>query len=833
MKKSIVLITTLIALSMVACQKEEKNKEPIKAVQLTSITAVAKNVDTKTFVDGFQVKWNAGDVIAVANEDEDMVEFTLESGENTASATFTGDLSGKALGTYAVYPRTTNSFVLGNDACVDYLDGWAYGKSEVPMYGVKDGSGAYTFYTIGGALQVTYTNVPAFAKKFRLTETHTGAEAKPITGTATIEGMNSTPAVSLTTGGSEVVVTDLYPEGDNSVTVIIPVLAGTGYNFKVELLDADSNPIPGSAKTATNRTITANKITRFPSIALASVTKGSIYTLTPVTGTSDKFTAWDAAWTKNSISWTPVKVSVESSPNVGNVDSNRGQQFGAKTTNKVSTMTITGVGAGYATFCNSTSAYGINSIDVSGCAADGNTLTLGVKVGGVSMTADQASHTISGTGADAVVTTHFSSPQLLFGNIEITLSVSTAGAVYFKSLTINPKSNPGIAWKKSGVVVSEDTASLKTGDDTLPTATLDNPNGVTVSYESSETSVATIDPSSGTITLVGAGETTISATSTETVDYSSATVSYTLTVTDGRTKFDAPTFSRAAGEYPIGTAVTISGPAGATLYYTTDGNDPTTSSSVYSSAITIDGNFTLKAIAAKDDYQNSDVASVAYTVPTVATPVITITSNTATITCVTDDVTIYYTTDGTTPTTLSTIYTTPFAVAVNATVKAFATKTNYLDSAVASKKNGFLSLTCDFEGVESSYTSNWTFSSYNNANTTIKAHGGSKYGDTDSNKTWFVQTKNKISAPQSITFYVSKVSNNTAATTWKVQYSANGSTWSDIGNEQSAVSMNKGDWTEVTRSLTTYSNCYIRIFYNGGSSTAIRTIDDITLSYSE
>lgn len=45
-----------------------------------------------------------------------------------------------------------------------------------------------------------------------------------------------------------------------------------------------------------------------------------------------------------------------------------------------------------------------------------------------------------------------------------------------------------------------------------------------------------------------------------------------------RTKLDAPTFSRAAGEYPTGTAVTISGPAGATLYYTTDGNDPTKSS---------------------------------------------------------------------------------------------------------------------------------------------------------------------------------------------------------------------------------------------------------------
>ena len=76
-----------------------------------------------------------------------------------------------------------------------------------------------------------------------------------------------------------------------------------------------------------------------------------------------------------------------------------------------------------------------------------------------------------------------------------------------------------------------------------------------------------------------------------------------------------PTFSVAAGEVTKGTTVTISSETDdATIYYTKDGSTPTTSSSVYSSAITINAAMTIKAIAVKDGYANSEVASVLYTI---------------------------------------------------------------------------------------------------------------------------------------------------------------------------------------------------------------------------
>ena len=76
-----------------------------------------------------------------------------------------------------------------------------------------------------------------------------------------------------------------------------------------------------------------------------------------------------------------------------------------------------------------------------------------------------------------------------------------------------------------------------------------------------------------------------------------------------------PTFNPAAGTYTEAQSVTIScATTGATIYYTTDGNNPTTSSSVYSGAISVSETTTIKAIAVKDGMDNSAVASATYTI---------------------------------------------------------------------------------------------------------------------------------------------------------------------------------------------------------------------------
>lgn len=81
-----------------------------------------------------------------------------------------------------------------------------------------------------------------------------------------------------------------------------------------------------------------------------------------------------------------------------------------------------------------------------------------------------------------------------------------------------------------------------------------------------------------------------------------------------------PTFSPEAGTYTTAQSVTISCTTdGATIYYTTNGDVPTTSSAVYSTPIAISETTTVKAMGVKTGMSNSNVASATYTIESVIT----------------------------------------------------------------------------------------------------------------------------------------------------------------------------------------------------------------------
>ena len=169
-----------------------------------------------------------------------------------------------------------------------------------------------------------------------------------------------------------------------------------------------------------------------------------------------------------------------------------------------------------------------------------------------------------------------------------------------------------------------------------------------------------------------------------------------VTVTIGETETVAtPTFSPDAGTYTEAQSVTIScETTGATIYYTTDGSDPSASSTKYSSAIAVGETTTIKAIAVKDGMTDSSVASATYTInippQTVATPAFSPDAGTyteaqsVTISCETTGATIYYTTDGSNPSSSSTAYSGAITVGETTTIKAIAVKEGMTDSSVAS-----------------------------------------------------------------------------------------------------------------------------------------------------
>lgn len=76
-----------------------------------------------------------------------------------------------------------------------------------------------------------------------------------------------------------------------------------------------------------------------------------------------------------------------------------------------------------------------------------------------------------------------------------------------------------------------------------------------------------------------------------------------------------PTFSPPGGSYSIAQSVSISTlTGGATIYYTTDGSTPTTTSTIYTGPIAVGVNQTLKAIATAPNFLQSAVATASYTI---------------------------------------------------------------------------------------------------------------------------------------------------------------------------------------------------------------------------
>jgi stage V sporulation protein SpoVS len=171
-----------------------------------------------------------------------------------------------------------------------------------------------------------------------------------------------------------------------------------------------------------------------------------------------------------------------------------------------------------------------------------------------------------------------------------------------------------------------------------------------------------------------------------------------------------PTFTPVAGTYSGTQSVAITdGTSGAVIYYTTDGSTPTTSSSVYSSAITVSADETVKALALASGYATSSVGSAVYKIRTASpsfSPVAGSYSSAQSVTIgdATSGAVIYYTTDGSTPTTSSLVYSGPISVSANETLKAIAVASGYVTSSAVTAVYNILAATPVFSPGTDHYT---------------------------------------------------------------------------------------------------------------------------------
>lgn len=189
--------------------------------------------------------------------------------------------------------------------------------------------------------------------------------------------------------------------------------------------------------------------------------------------------------------------------------------------------------------------------------------------------------------------------------------------------------------------------------------------------------------------LAAAG--TIKAIAIATGHAASAVCSVAYTVSKAAT----PVITPAAGAHPKTTEVTMTcATVGADIYYTTNGDAPTSTASAtnfkYNPAAkpTITAAATFKAKAFKSTHADSDQAANAYTISVAATPVAApvagaVADNSEVVlTCATEGTAIYYTVDGSTPDATKTLYTVPIVITDPVTIKAIAIHANYTNSSV-------------------------------------------------------------------------------------------------------------------------------------------------------
>lgn len=211
------------------------------------------------------------------------------------------------------------------------------------------------------------------------------------------------------------------------------------------------------------------------------------------------------------------------------------------------------------------------------------------------------------TGAPVITT--LATKQFPWGLYDISIAQGTlASANYTFSAFV-----PGTLWiTQAPLTIAANSVSVAQGAPLpaltyTPTGFVNGETAAVLSGAPSETTTETPTSAVGTYPIA------ISQGTLSSLNYTFTFVPGTVTVTQPATK--SPAFSHPAGTYPSGQDVAISdATAGATIYYTTNGEMPTTSSQKYSGAIRVSTSQTIKAIAVAPSHKPSSVSEAQYTI---------------------------------------------------------------------------------------------------------------------------------------------------------------------------------------------------------------------------
>lgn len=525
MRKTIFTLGLMLAaaLSLTSCSKnEEVNFTP----ELKPSFELFANLESRTTNDGMSTKWAAGDAINVFNAVATSDDYKSDGSFSTADASglFKGTLSetldaGTSYDWYAFYPYTSQIETPANVSKGYVYIGCRSDKAQTqtgnnsmahiagekyPLYGVAEGvaASAKPSITMSHASSLVEFVVKNGTGEDFVVESIAFTAPEDIVGTYYIN-FASEPVVYTKSGDAYV-----------SSTATLTVEDGEEVTADGAMFYMGIKPFTAKASSTLTVKITTDKGTFEKSITLTKDTTfsaGLIKTLTvnvnelvvPDDNTTATFVFNQASGnsadtitrTDGPITCVVAKASGSNAPNEHKEGHLRFQAG--------NTMTISGAT--------------ITNVQFEFTAADRNK-SISANVG--TYTKGTTSSTWTGSASEVVFTNDDGS-QARVESVTVTY-ISTG--------------------QEKQTLSFDSTAVEATLGQPFTAPTLSGAK-TTVTYSSSNTDVATVDASTGAVTLVGAGTTTITATAEATEDYFSATASYTLTVIDPNATVDYTTLN--------------------------------------------------------------------------------------------------------------------------------------------------------------------------------------------------------------------------------------------------------------------------------------------------
>lgn len=283
MKKSILFLAGAVLLFAGCAKVEDEAPIPETGKRVVTLKATIDEADTRVSVetDG-TYHWQAGDEIGVWVVDSDggvPYKYTTEDSGTTANFAVTLD-DGEAIGEYAFYPYSEDSFVDGEgprvalDANLDYVEGTTY----MPMLGTISSDGTISFKSVGGVIKLTVNNIPSNAARLLFSAKDTDNENLVISGVFPVSGDQITAGGIM---GLNSVNIDFTDKWKSSMEFYVPLPTGTYGGFELEFVNANSSETLVSKKVnfgQTGLTVSRNQIIVAPALDAAPPVVEKYYT---------------------------------------------------------------------------------------------------------------------------------------------------------------------------------------------------------------------------------------------------------------------------------------------------------------------------------------------------------------------------------------------------------------------------------------------------------------------------------------------------------------------------------------------------------------------------